>query len=464
MNPQSVIVVGAGITGLTCAYRLKQLGRTVTVIESAPRVGGVIQTRVADGFLLEEGPNSFQSTPEMIDIIRETGLTGEMITAEPRLPRYIYYRGRLHPAPMGPGGLASTQLLSGAAKLRVFREFWIKPKQGDDEETVSEFVTRRFGREALQNLVAPFLSGVYAGDPDRLSIRSVFPSLVEFERDYGSVLKGVLQSSRKTKGSRAARNLCSFRRGLHSLPSALAAAIGSENILLNAQAERIETKSDGGKPSLMIHVKTQSERRGLAAEAVVLSAPAYRGAELVASLSESLARELRAIEYPSLSVIYVTYKRSDIPHALEGFGFLVPRNEGVRLLGCVWSSALFSGRAPAGLVLFTAFAGGAADPDVASWSEQEIVEMLRQDFRATLGIDAPPTVIAIQRHARAIPQYTIGHAARCQRMENELKSIPGLSLAGNYLHGVSLGDCVKQGNELAFRIQDSGFRETNLRR
>lgn len=441
--------MGAGITGLTCAYRLKQQGRAVTVIESAPRVGGVIQTRVADGFLLEEGPNSFQSTPEMIDIVRETGLDGKMITAEPRLPRYIYYRGRLHRAPMGPAGLVSTPLLSGTAKLRIFREFWINPKHDEREETVSEFVTRRFGWEALRNLVAPFLSGVYAGDPDRLSIRSVFPSLVELEKEYGSILKGLIQSSRKTKGSRVSRNLCSFRQGLHSLPSALAAVIGSENILLNAQAERIETKSDGG---LTIHLKTQGERRSLAGDAVVLSAPAYRSAELVAPLSEALARELRTIEYPSLSVIYVTYKRSDISHSLEGFGFLVPRNEEVRLLGCVWSSSLFSGRAPAGSVLFTAFAGGAADPAVASWSEQEIVEMVRKDFRATLGITAAPTVIAIQRHTRAIPQYTIGHDARCRRIENELKSIPGLWLAGNYLHGVSLGDCVKQGNELALRL------------
>lgn len=458
MKPQRVIVVGAGITGLTCAYRLKQLGRAVTVIESGPRVGGVIQTQVADGFLLEKGPNSFQSTPEIIDIIRETGLNGEMITAEPRLPRYIYYRGRLHPAPMGPAGLVSTQLLSVAAKLRIFREFWINPKQDDHEETVSEFVTRRFGWEALRNLVAPFLSGVYAGDPDRLSMQSVFPSLVEFEREYGGVLKGFIQASRKTKGPRASRNLCSFRRGLHSLPSALAAAIGGENILLNAQAEKIEPKSEGGKSSLILHLKTQEERRALAADALVLSAPAYRSAELVAPMSESLARELRAIDYPSLSVIHVTYNRSDISHSLEGFGFLVPRNEVVRLLGCVWSSSLFSGRAPAGSVLFTAFAGGAADPHVASWSEQEIVEMLRKDFRATLGIAAPPTVIAIQRHARAIPQYTIGHDARCHRIENELKSIPGLWLAGNYLHGISLGDCVKQGNELASRLSSPGPR------
>ena len=456
MKAQKVIVVGAGITGLTCAYRLKQLGRAVTVVESAPRVGGVIQTQVVDGFLLEGGPNSFQSTPEIIDIIREAGLSGEMITAEPRLPRYIYYRGRLHPAPMGPAGLVSTKLLSAAAKLRIVREWWINSKKDEHEESVSEFVTRRFGPEALRNLVAPFLSGVYAGDPGRLSIRSVFPSLVEFERDYGSVLKGVIQSSRKSQGSRASRNLCSFRHGLHSLPTTLAAAIGSENILLNAQAERIDTESGGGKTSLKVDVRIQDERRSLAADAVVLSAPAYRSAELVAPLSESLARELRAIEYPSLSVTYLTYNRSDISHSLEGFGFLVPRNEGVRMLGCVWSSSLFSGRAPAGSVLFTAFAGGTTDPELVSWSEQDIIEMLRKDFRATLGITAPPTVIAIQRHARAIPQYNLGHDARCHRIENELKSIPGLWLAGNYLHGVSLGDRVKHGNDVASRLSSLG--------
>src|SRR5688572_18471275 len=157
MKAQKVIVVGAGITGLTCAYRLKQLGQSVTVVESAPRVGGVIQTQVVDGFLLEDGPNSFQSTPEIIDIIREAGLSGEMITAEPRLPRYIYYRGRLHPAPMGPAGLVSTKLISATAKLRIVREWWINSKKDEHEETVGEFVTRRFGPEALRNLVAPFL-------------------------------------------------------------------------------------------------------------------------------------------------------------------------------------------------------------------------------------------------------------------------------------------------------------------
>src|SRR5213594_2641389 len=245
-----VVVAGAGISGLTCAYRLKQKGLQVTIVESGDSVGGVSQTRIVKGFLCESGPNSFQNLPEAIQLIEELGIGNELVTAEAKLPRFIFYRGSLHPAPMGPGGLFSTRLLTLRGKARIFGEPWSKPNRDMKDESLAEFVTRRFGPEVLRNFVAPFVSGVYAGDPDRLSARSAFPILSDLERKHGSVLKGgLIASFRKTNKPRRPRRLCSFRKGLQTLPRCLAGKIGSENILLQARAESLAVKDLNGRIS-----------------------------------------------------------------------------------------------------------------------------------------------------------------------------------------------------------------------
>ncbi len=447
-----VIVVGAGISGLTCAYRLKQKGFQVTLVESGDSVGGVIQTRIENGFLCEAGPNSFQNTPEIIQLIDELGISNELVTAEARLPRYIFYRGRLHPAPMGPGGLFSTRLLTFRGKMRIFGEPWSKPGPESKEETLAQFVTRRFGPEVLRNFVAPFVSGVYAGDPQRLSAQSAFPILVELERKHRSILKGLIAQARKAPKPRRPRRLCSFRKGLHTLPQALAGTIGGDHIFLGTRAESIGVNAVNGKNAFTLRLRKEDQPLELCADAVVLAGAAYHMADFIETLSSTLARELAAIEYPPLVGTCVAYRNSDVPHSLKGFGFLVPRGEGVRLLGCIWSSSLFPGRAPDDSALFTVFVGGATDPEATLLNDAEIVELVRKDLKATLGTTATPRVAALNRYKHAIPQYPIGHEERLRRIEEVLKGIPGLFLAGNYLRGVSLPDCVKQSTALADRL------------
>jgi len=443
----SVVVIGAGISGLTAAWRLKRQGRPVVVVDGAAEAGGVMRSRVRDGFLCEEGPNSFQTSPELLELIREAGLEPELVTADARLPRFIYYRGRLERAPMSPGALLSTPLLSLREKVRALREPWIESAARQDE-SLADFVTRRFGAPVLRNFVAPFVSGIYAGDAARLSARAVFPQLVEWERKHGSVLRGLIGSARRAPKPRAARLLASFRGGLQTLPRALAAGLGEGALRLGTQADAL--RSESGK--LTLRVCTPSGAEELQAKAVILAAPAYRAAEIVRPLSADLAEELGGIDYPPLASVCIAFRSSEVPRPLDGFGFLAPRGEGLRALGCIWSSSLFPGRAPEGSALLTLFLGGATDPGVAAMTDDAVAEQVRRDLAAALGIRAAGRVVKIGRLERAIPQYALGHPARVDRIEAELRRVPGLYLAGNYLRGVSIGDCVKEAGELAARL------------
>jgi protoporphyrinogen/coproporphyrinogen III oxidase len=446
---RKVIVIGAGIAGLTCAYRLKQAGCPVTVVEAADCVGGVMRSSIEDDFLCERGPNSFQNTPEILELVHELGLDHELVTAEARLPRYIFYRGTLHPAPMAPATLLSTRLLTAAGKLRIVRELWTKPGSDSRDESLSDFVIRHFGTEVLRNFVVPFVSGIYAGDPSRLSARSAFPSLIDLEREYGSLIKGLVFSARRSAKPRRPRQLCSFQQGLQRLPLRLAERIGADNIILGGQVQNLRAMPRDGRNDFAMTALTTEGSLELAGNAVVIATPAYEAAGLLRSFSTSCATELASIEYPPLAGLCLAYRRSDVPHPLDGFGFLVPRDEGVRFLGCIWSSTLFRGRAPADAALLTIFVGGATDTGVSSLTDGQVVDVAREDLRTTLKITAAPRVMAIHRYQRAIPQPTLGHEARLQRIDEELRNIPGIYLVGNYLRGVSIPDSVKQAGEQA---------------
>ena len=453
---KKVIVIGAGLSGLTCAYRLTQAGCLVTVVESTDAVGGVVQTRIVEDFLCERGPNSFQNTPEILDLVHQLDLDHELVTAEPRLPRYIFYRGRLHPAPMNPAALLSTSLLTTGGKLKLVRELWTKPASDSREESLSDLVIRHFGTEVLRNLVGPFISGVYAGDPARLSGRSAFPLLIDLERKYGSLIKGLILSAWRSAGPRIPRRLCSFQQGLQRLPLRLAERIGADKIILRGQVQNLRAMPGDGSKTFSLSVSTPQGTRELPGDAVVIATPAYEAAGLLRPFSIRCANDLAAVEYPPLAGVCLAYRKTDVPHSLDGFGFLVPRGEGVRLLGCIWSSTLFRGRAPHDAALLTIFVGGATDSAVSSLSDGQVVDAVRDDLRTTLNITAAPRIMAVHRHRHAIPQPNLGHENRLQRIEEELKKLPGIYLAGNYLRGVSIPDSVKQAGELAQRISATG--------
>jgi oxygen-dependent protoporphyrinogen oxidase len=443
------IIIGAGISGLTAAWRARQAGRDVLLLEASDRPGGVIRTESVDGFLVERGPNSVRVTEEIDALVAGLGLEDEMVTGDPHAPRYIFHDGRLVRAPMGPGSLVTTPLLSARAKLRLLGEPLVGRPKSDAEQSIREFVTRRLGREVHDVLVSAFISGIYAGDTSRLSADAVFPKLVEMEREHGGLLRGAVAMMRAKKREAAARppapkpkrrgmTIVSFASGLSRLPERIGEVLG-ESLALNTPVEAIER--DGGR----VAVRTASGDRHEAAE-VVVATDAGTASRLLAPLAPRAAELLGAIVNPPLASVSLAYARDDVAHDCAGFGFLAPRGAGLRTLGAVFPSSLFPGRAPEGWHSVTCFAGGAVDAGAVDLDDERLVAQVAADLERAVGARGAPRVLTIARWARAIPQYTMGHARRVAEIERDAAAA-GVRLLGNYLRGVSVGECVAQALE-----------------
>jgi protoporphyrinogen/coproporphyrinogen III oxidase len=455
MNVDSVII-GAGISGLVAAHRLKKMGRDLLLVESGDHTGGVIQSREVEGFLIECGPNSLRGSHEFLDLVEELNLTGELITADPRAPAYVYADGRLQAVPMSPRALVKTKLISNAAKLRLLREPFVKARRGGGEESVASFVRRRLGDEILERLVEPFLSGVYAGDPEELSLQACFPKLAEFEAESGGILRGALRSAKQSRqgGGKPKRSLrpyrlCSFGHGLSALPEALAESLGDS---LLTRARIIDISSTG---RFEIKVEHLGEIKTITSSTLVVSAPAYVAAHLLSAVAPEVAALMAEIPYVSIASVPLGYRAEQIARKLDGFGFLAPRGEGLRTLGSIWNSFLFAGRAPEGWVCLTNFIGGATDAEAVKLGDEELIKTVHNDLSKVLGVSGKPRPLPITRYERAIPQYTLGHAARVKRVETLLRDVPGLWIAGNYLRGISLGDCIKHAERVAVEIDQA---------
>ncbi|HXX45278.1 MAG TPA: protoporphyrinogen oxidase [Candidatus Acidoferrales bacterium] len=451
-EPAQVVVVGGGISGLACAARLQQLGVPVTLFEANDRVGGLIQTVEQNGFLFESGPQSFQGTPTLLGLIRDLGIESELCTANPRAPRYVLRHGRLQKIPMSPQAVLTTSLLGVGSRWKVVSEAFRKTKPPDEEETIGQFVRRKFGHEILEYLVSPFVSGVYAGDPERLSLRAAFPSLDEWEREYGSVLRGAMKSRGGNGESKSAPPLCSFRRGIATLLHAIAAKLG-DRLQTNARVEAV-ARADG-QPSngFQIRLARKDGTDTLAAKAIVIAAPAHVASHLVAPFGSGIAQKLSGIAYASLAVVGSGYYKKQTGMDLDGFGVLIPRSEKHRTLGIVWNSSLFPGRAPEGQMTLTSFTGGATDPEIARRSEPEISAIVQKDHEEILGITGSPIVSKVWIHHKALPQYNLGHGHVVETLREAERSIAGLFFAGNYLEGPSIGKCVERAFQTAEAAQ-----------
>ena len=445
-----VIVIGGGISGLTCAYHLQRAGIPVRALEAGSRPGGVIATKERDGFRFELGPQSCLTTESLLRLVDALGMGDQLLHADPRAPRYILLRGRLFPAPLAPPSLLTTPLFSAGTKWRLVTEILRRSHPPEEDESIAAFVRRKFGGELLDRFVAPFVSGVYAGDPERLSLRAAFPKLHEFEAKYGSVLRGAMKS-RPAKGSPRA-GLCSFRDGMETLPRAIAARLGN-SLLLEASVEGLRHGKANGKPWFEVDIARHNHRETLAANAVVVAAPTALASQILAGLSDKFAPLLSRIEYAPVAVVSACYRRDQIERPPAGFGFLVPRVEGLRVLGTVFSSSLFAGHAPEGMVCFTSFAGGATDPKFCDLSDEEITETICAEVARVLGITGKPAATNLHRHTRALPQYNLGHTQIVKSLEALTASMPGLFLAGNYLSGPSIGACVEQADRTAEAVR-----------
>jgi protoporphyrinogen/coproporphyrinogen III oxidase len=448
MNPRQVIVIGAGISGLTCALRLQELGAEVRVFEAAENPGGLVSTVHKDGFLFESGPQSLQLTPELRELTRAAGCDSELIEADARSPRYILRGGRLYPAPMSPPALLTTSLLSTGSKMRALSEPFRRSQPAVGDESLADFVRRKFGTEILEHLAGPFVSGVFAGDPEKLSVRSAFPTLAAWEAEYGSVIRGAMKS--RGKGERVRPTLVSFKAGMATLPNAIAQKLGGA-LVTNASVDGIEFSPLEG---WTIHCPGAAKAGKVTAEAIVLATPAHVATKLLAPISIPLASALAGVPYAPIAVVSQGYRRQDVGHALNGFGFLVPRTEKLRTLGVIWNSSLFPGRCPQDSVLLTSFIGGATDPQILKMEDLEIANQVHNDIARILQISAPPVAQHVWRHTHALPQYNLGHAQKVAAIREDLANLHGLFIAGNYLDGPSMGSCVSQAFRTAQRVRD----------
>jgi oxygen-dependent protoporphyrinogen oxidase len=439
-SPTRVAVIGAGISGLACAYRLHQSGVDVALLESSDRPGGLIDTVEKDGLLLEAGPQSFQGTDALLELVHEIGIESQLQQADPRAPRYVLLHGYLRKIPMSPRALLTSSLFGPGSRWRIATEAFRRTKPPSEEETVANFVRRKFGQEILEYLVAPFVSGVYAGDPEQMSLKAAFPSLDEWEREYGSVLRGAMKSRPPKATAGGAPLLCSFRHGVGALPLAMADKLGER---LQTGTSALEIRRFGDSYDIRAH--RQEREQHASVSAVVIAVPAYAAGELLTSVSWHLAQVLCGIPYAPVAVVAANYYRQQIGDPLEGFGFLIPRSEKVRTLGTVWNSSLFPGRAREGTVTMTSFIGGATDVDIMKHSEEEVARIIQDENARILGITGPPIESVVWRYPRALPQYNLGHGHVVEAIRDAERQTPGLFFAGNYLEGPAIGKCVENG-------------------
>jgi protoporphyrinogen/coproporphyrinogen III oxidase len=446
-----VVVIGGGISGLTCAYRLKRLGADVTLLESSDQAGGLIDTVEQDGFLFERGPQSFQGTAALLDLIRDLEIEGELLEADPAAPRYVLRGGRLQKIPMSPPALLGSSLLGMGSRWRIVSEPFRHTCPPGHEESVADFVRRKFGHEILEYLVSPFVSGVYAGDPEQLSLRAAFPTLEEWEKQFGSVLRGAMKSRPANGEKRKAPPLCSFRRGLSTLPDALTRELG-DSVRTNVRVKKVSSV-DGDARGFEIHVIEDGENETIDAPAVVLATPAYVSAQFLGPLSSQIAQLLSGIPYAPVAVVAAGFYLKQFDDPPDGFGFLVPRKEKMRTLGTVWNSSLFAGRAPEGCVLMTSFLGGATDPALVQKSDDDIALIANGENRRILEINGAPIALGAWKHQKALPQYNLGHGHIVAGVRELQAELPGVFFAGNYLEGPAIGKCVEQALRTADQVR-----------
>ncbi len=447
MNPD-IIVIGAGISGLTAAYDLQRRGLAVEVLEAAPRAGGVIATVRRDGALYERGPNStLDTSPRIGELLAELGIDDARTNAGSVASiRYIVRDGLLRPLPTSPGKFLTTAAFSLKAKLRLLREPFIGRAAAGSDESIAAFVRRRLGDEFLDYAIDPFVAGIYAGDPERISVAAAFPRLLALEQKYGSLIKGqILGAKERRRSGEVAKNSAgsfSFREGMQTLTDALAGKL--LRLSTGVEVRSINRLDDGG---FVVEARQNGQPFRRQARAVIVAAPAPAAAAMIGELAPDAARALAGIGYAPIAIAASVYRRADVAHSLAGFGFLVPRVERRAILGGLFSSSMFEGRAPDGAVLITTFLGGRRDRDMMQLSDDGLGAAVRAEHADLLGARAPPQWEELIRWPQAIPQYDLGHLELLRAVEKAEAALPGLRFCANWRGGVSVGDRIVRGRE-----------------
>ena len=448
-----VVIVGAGISGLATAHFLSSNGYQTHILEKNKWAGGTIRSQRVDGFLVEYGPNSvLDTTPLLHQLFDAIGIENQMEYANHRAKnRYIVRDGRLNPVPMNPFSFLATPLLSTESKLRLLKEPFISPSSLEAEESLAEFVKRRLGQEFLDCAINPFVAGVYAGIPEKLSVRSGFPKLHQLEQTYGSLIKGAIGGARKRRKnketSKQRAQLFSFQNGMQTIIDALAREF-SDTIFTNTAIDSIRRKQSGFE----VDLRTNDNLLQIVCNALLLAIPSYGYKELKFEFEFPIRRQLNQIEYPPVAMVFFGYQTNPARVPLDGFGFLVPEKENRSILGTIWNSTIFSNRAIPGGAALTTFVGGSRQPEMALENEEQIIKRVAKDLQDIMGITRRPDIVVIHRWDRAIPQYHLGHQSIINAIEELEKAVPGLYISGNFRGGISVGDCVKQAFVMSERI------------
>ena len=444
---KSVAIIGAGITGLTAAFYLKRRGVPVTVYEAGARAGGVIQSSRQNGFLAESGPNTIlETSPKISELIRDLNLEARRFYPNPAAKnRYVVRDKKPIAMPSSQAEFLTTKLFSARAKFALAREPFVPPRRDGVEESVAEFVLRRLNQEFLNRAIDPLVAGIYAGDPHKLSVKHAFPKLLETEQKYGSLLKGQFfgASDRKKSGevSRRDAKLFSFDEGLQVLTDALAAQLG-DSLKLNAPVLKMIQSDDGWRVSTSSGEAEHSS--------VIYCGTAYKLADLKIESQASVDfLAFAEILYPPVASVVLGFRREDVAHPLDGFGMLIPKIEGFKILGTIFSSSLFPNRAPENFVTFTSYVGGERQPELAALPAEKLFELVCDDLRALLGVKGKPVFTHHHFWPRAIPQYNVGFG-KFKDLLNEIESrAHGLFFAGSFRDGISLGDSIVSGVNIA---------------
>ena len=449
-----VVVIGAGIAGLSAAYDLNARATTLRVLDQAATPGGVAQTERLGDWVIDRGPDSFLlQKPAALELCTELGLESQLISTQQPRTAYVLRDGSLHPLaegsflgfPLSLKALATSSLFTTAGKARMAAEVFIPRREwrDEDDESIGAFVTRRFGREAADYLAEPLLAGIHAGDVDDLSVRVLFPRLVETERRHGSILRAF----RALKPTRSARGaFASLAAGVGSLVEALVARLPQGTLRPGTRATSVQRDNEGR------YLVSTTDGSWLA-QAVVLAVPAYEAATLVAGLDGQLATACSAIRYASTATVALGYRTEQVPHPLRGTGFVVPRAEGSALLAATWVTSKWPGRAPAGHVLLRAFFGGGRDPDrLDRHDDAGLVALAREEFGAILGATGEPVLDRTTRWLRQSPQYSVGHADRLAAIERRLHLHAGLFGTGSGFGAIGIPDCISHGRRVASHV------------
>ena len=449
-----VVIIGGGISGLSLAYFFleKKPSLDIIIFESEKKPGGKIWTDKADGFLCEGGVNGFlDNRPKTLELVSKLALT-PLRSSDKARKRYILSDGKLHLLPESPVSFFSSDLLSIYGRLRILWEIFAPRGRGDDE-TLAAFAKRRLGKEAYEKLIDPMASGIYAGDPEKMSLKSCFPRIHELEQKYGSLIRAMvrLQKDAKKTGKKVGAGpggvLTSFSGGMGEIISTLSVRLG-ERLRTDARVVSVDRKGDR-------YVVYLSDGSGIEAGVVVFATPAYETSAMLKGMDKAVSSTLDGIYYPAVSVICLGYKRDKISHTLDGFGFLIPNREGRKILGTLWDSSVFPNRAPQGYVLLRSMLGGVRNSELALKGGDVLTNVVTDELKDIMEIKAQPDFAKVYTHVKGIPQYSPGHERRLEKIDEIVSRFQGLYITGNAYRGIGVNDCVENSYKLAEKIIDN---------